>query len=191
MECVELVGYSRSCFAEKELKRERIAGNVPGVLYGCGVLEHFFIPCFILRGIVYTNKKFIIDFSLNGEVHYCILKDIQFHPVSEMILHVDFLKIDNKKKVSSVVNITTEGTPIGVKNGGLLLQKKRKLTIFGFPKDIPSVVNINISNLNNGDTLRVRDLEKFQNCEYKDNLVDPIFTIKSPRGVSTEEASTK
>ena len=190
MEIVELAGYRRDDLSKKELKKSRVDGNVPGVLYGCGVLKHFLIPCFLLKKVIYNNKKFILNFNLNGDVHECILKDIQFHPVSEIVLHVDFLKIDDKKKILSKVNITTTGIPIGVKNGGLLLQKKRKIAIFGHPKDIPSIIDIDISNLNGGDTLRIKDMAKIANCEYKDSLNDPIFTIKPPRG-TTENTPTK
>ena len=189
MESVELVGYDRTEFDSINLRKSRLDGNVPGVLYGCGVLKHFLIPCFILKNVVYTNKKYLLNFNLNGDIHVCVLKDIQFHPVSEMILHVDFLKIDNKKKILTTINIITEGTPIGVEKGGLLLQKKRKLAIFGLPKDIPSLITLNIASLNSGDTLRVKDLEEISNCTYKDNPIDPIFSIKSPNRASTDNKS--
>ncbi len=191
MECVDLVGYNRNDFDNSNLRKAREGGNVPGVLYGCGVLKHFFVPCFTLKNVVYTNKKYILNFNLNGDIHTCMLKDIQFHPVSEMILHVDFLKIDNKKKVLTILNITTDGTPVGVGKGGLLLQKKKKLKVFGLPKDIPSLITLNISSLDSGDTLRVSDLDRINGCEYKDNPVDPIFTIKAPGKSSSTDSKSK
>ena len=181
MEVKEIVGYKRESFKKKDLKDIRSQGNVPGVLYGGKIHKNFIIPYFLLQDIVYTNKKYLLKFNLDGEIYDCILKDIQFHPVSDIILHIDLLEVDNKKKIVESLNIEKQGIPIGVKNGGLLLQKKKKIIIRGFANSIPSVINIDISNLDGGDTFRVNNLPAIEGCEYLDNSKDQIFSLKAPR----------
>ena len=112
MEVKEIVGYKRESFKKKDLKDIRSQGNVPGVLYGGKIHKNFVIPYFLLQDIVYTNKKYLLKFNLDGEIHDCILKDIQFHPVSDIILHIDLLEVDNKKKIVESLNIEKQGIPI-------------------------------------------------------------------------------
>lgn len=181
MESVEIVGFKRNLTSKHDLKVLRSEGNVPGVIYGCGICENLTIPAILLRNIVYTPKNYIVDLNLNGVEHKCLLQDVQFHPVSEAILHVDFLKIDNKKKVCKKINIKPVGTPIGVKNGGLLITKRKNLLVYGLPEDIPSEIEIDITNLEGGRSLRIEDLEKNDKYSFKENLRDPIFSIKVAR----------
>ena len=184
MEVREIVGYKRELGNKKKLKNIRNDGNVPGVIYGGKKNINFSVPYFLLNEIVYTNKKFLIKFDLAGEIHYCILKEIQFHPVSEIILHIDLLEVDNNKKIVETLNIEKQGIPIGVRNGGFLLQKKKKISVEGYPNSIPSVINIDISNLNGGESLRVLDLPAVDGCKYIDNPKDQIFSLKAPRGTN-------
>ena len=186
MEVVKLVAFNRDDFSKVGLQKIREDGNVPGVLYGCGVIKHFVIPCVLLNKLIYTNKKYIINLNLNGDMHQCILKDVQFHPVSDYSLHVDFQKIDDNSNIEINLNIITEGIPNGVRAGGWMSQKKKKLTVYGSPKNIPSIIELNISSLNGGDTLRVKDLKKIKNCTYKNDPSDPIVVVKSPRVSGTE-----
>jgi len=181
MESVEIVGFKRNLTSKHDLKVLRSEGNVPGVIYGCGICENLTIPAILLRNIVYTSKNYIVDLNLNGVEHKCLLQDVQFHPVSEAILHVDFLKIDNKKKVCKKINIKSVGTPIGVKNGGLLLTKRKSLLVCGLPEDIPSEIEIDITNLEGGRSLRIEDIEKNEKYVFKENPRDPIFSIKMAR----------
>ena len=181
MESVDIVGFNREVTSKHDLKVLRSEGNVPGVLYGCGINKNITIPAILLKKIIYTSKNYIINFNLNGVEHECLLQDVQIHPVSEVILHVDLLKIDNKKKICRNINIKPIGTPIGVKNGGLLFQKKKKIVICGLPKDIPSEFEIDINNLEGGKTFRIEDIEKNNNYCFKENPRDPIFSIKVAR----------
>lgn len=181
MDSVELKGSKRVVSSSGDLFKLRAAGNVPGVLYGCGVVEYFSVPYFFLKGIVYTNKKFLINFNLDGEIHKCVIKDVQIHPVSEIILHVDLLKITDKSVISQDINIVQEGIPVGVKNGGLLMKKMKKLKISGLASDIPSVFVIDITNLNGGETLRVSDLDQLKGCKFEDEPNKPLFALKAPR----------
>lgn len=181
MESVEIVGFNRNLTSKHDLKVLRSEGNVPGVIYGCGICKNLTVPAILLRNVVYTSKNYIIDLNLDGVNHKCILQDVQFHPVSEAILHVDFLKIDNKKKVCKKVNIKPIGTPIGVKNGGLLLIKKKNVLVCGLPNDIPSELEIDITNLEGGRSFRIEDIEKNEKYVFKENPRDPIFSIKMAR----------
>ena len=183
METISVRASSREIKNEKKksnLKKIRVDGLVPGVLYGCGECTHFVVPAMALRGIVYSSKKYIIDLDLDGVKHECIVKEIQFHPVSDMILHIDLLKVDGKKKVEVDVNIYSEGIAAGSRSGGTVKQKMRKIKLVGFPKDIPSEVVIDITKMNLGEAFRVGDLEMGNGCcvGKKVNPRDQIFVVE-------------
>ena len=98
MEQIELAGYKRGKLNDSKLKKLREEGLVPGVLYDEKINKMFSIPAFLLKDIVYSSIPKLIKFNLAGECFDCILKEVQFHPVSEMILHVDFMIVSENKK---------------------------------------------------------------------------------------------
>ena len=181
MEVKKIVGYKRDTLNKNQLEKLRKEGNVPGVMYGGKCNINFSVPYYILQDIVYTNKKYLIKFILDNKEYNCILKEIQFHPVSDIIIHIDLLEVDKNRKITEQINILKLGIPIGVKNGGLLMQKKKKLLVKGSPYTMPSVIEIDISNLDGGDTLRIKQLPEIDGCEYIEQLNEPIFTLKAPR----------
>ena len=184
MEQIEIAGYKRGKLNYSGLKKLREEALVPGVLYGEKINKMFSVPAFLLKNIVYSSIPKLIKFNIEGDVFDCILKEVQFHPVSEVILHVDFMQVEKNKKIQIVVPILIQGANIalGVKKGGLLIQNLKKTTVLGLYEDIPNVINVDVANLDAGETLRISDILN-KNEKYK-ILADPkapIVEIKASR----------
>ena len=184
MEQIEIAGYKREKLNYNGLKKLREEALVPGVLYGEKINKMFSVPAFLLKNIVYSSIPKLIKFNIEGDVFDCILKEVQFHPVSEVILHVDFMQVEKNKKIQIVVPILIQGANIalGVKKGGLLIQNLKKTTVLGLYEDIPNVINVDVANLDAGETLRISDILN-KNEKYK-ILADhkaPIVGIKASR----------
>ena len=160
MEQIEIAGYKREKLNYNGLKKLREEALVPGVLYGEKINKMFSVPAFLLKNIVYSSIPKLIKFNIEGEIFDCILKEVQFHPVSEVILHVDFMQVEKNKKIQIVVPILIQGSNIalGVKKGGLLIQNLKKTTVLGLYEDIPNVINVDVATLDAGETLRVSDI---------------------------------
>lgn len=184
MEQIEIAGYKRKILNNRELKKLRDEGLVPGVIYGHNVNKMFSVPAFLLKHIVYSSIPKLIKFNLEGDISECILKEVQFHPVSEMILHIDFMQVEKNKKVKIVVPIKIQNANIalGVKKGGLLTQKLKKITVFGFVENIPNIITVDVTNLDAGGTLRVANiLNPSDKYEIMEDTKTPIVGIKASR----------
>ena len=184
MEQIEIAGYKRGKLNYSGLKKLREEALVPGVLYGEKINKMFSVPAFLLKNIVYSSIPKLIKFNIEGDVFNCILKEVQFHPVSEVILHVDFKKKKKNKKIQIVVPILIQGANIalGVKKGGLLIQNLKKATVLGLYEDIPNVINVDVANLDAGETLRITDiLNKNEKYKILANPKAPIVGIKASR----------
>ena len=190
MEQIEIAGYKREKLNYRGLKKLREEALVPGVLYGEKINKMFSVPAFLLKNIVYSNIPKLINFNIEGEVFDCILKEVQFHPVSEVILHVDFMQVEKNKKIQIVVPIFIQGANIslGVRVGGLLVQNLKKTTVLGLYEDIPNCIEVDVANLDAGETLRISDILN-KNEKYK-ILADPkapIVGIKASREKSEKK----
>ena len=185
MEQVEIVAYKRKKVTAAELRKARMEGIVPGVLYGNKVNELFSVPAILLKNIIYTSKPKLIDFNLEGEKYKCILKEVQFHPVSEMILHVDFLIVTEDEPVimSVPINIIGVSNSVGIKSGGVLLQKLRNVNVCGLYNNIPDTIDVDVSNLDAGKTLRINDILATLKSDVKLKIDErtPVVEIKAQK----------
>ncbi len=120
---------------------------------------HFAIDAPALRDLVYTPEVNFVDLEIGGKTTQAIMQDIQFHPLTEKILHIDFLQLFDKKEVTIEIPVKLTGTSPGVKEGGKLVQKLRKLKVKALPKDMPQYVEVSIDDLTVGKSVRVRDLK--------------------------------
>ncbi|WP_243018728.1 MULTISPECIES: 50S ribosomal protein L25/general stress protein Ctc [Candidatus Cardinium] len=194
MKVIEILGYKRANLGKAESKQLRIAAQVPGVLYGGTEQVHFYVPMVFLRDLVYTPHAHFVDLNIEGSIYRCILQEMQFHPVSEMMLHVDFLQIFDDKKIKMQIPTAFVGKAIGVSKGGVLSKKQRKLTISAYPKDMPSMVNIDVSDLDLGQIVRVHHIP-IANYTILALPNTPVASIEIPRALrsaaSKEEKKTK
>jgi large subunit ribosomal protein L25 len=163
-------------------KTNRKKGNIPGVFYYRGVPS---IPIYVkdtsLKPFVYTTEVNIISLVIEGNTspYNCILKDIQFDPVSDKLIHFDLLGISENEKIKIQVPIKLYGSPVGVKDGGIIQHSIHKVEIECLPKDIPSHIDINIEFLKIGDGIKVGDIA-LNNFEVVDNPNTTIVAVVPP-----------
>lgn len=159
MNSIAISGSPRENVGKRDAKELRYAGKVPAVLYGGKEQVHFAVDAPSLRDLVYTADVNFAEIEVAGKKTKAILKDIQFHPLTEQILHIDFLQLFDDKKVTMEIPVKLTGTSPGVKLGGKLVQKLRKLKVNAFPKDMPQFVEVSLEPLEVGKSTRVRDLK--------------------------------
>ncbi|MFM7328497.1 MAG: 50S ribosomal protein L25, partial [Bacteroidota bacterium] len=142
MKTIEIIGYRRANLGKSESQRLREEGQLPCVLYGGGQQVHFYSPMILFRELVYTNEAHFVHLNIEGEEYEAIMQEVQFHPVSEMLLHVDFLRISADRKIKMLIPARLVGQAPGVEKGGALIQKRSALKVYGFPKDMPDHIDV-------------------------------------------------
>ena len=185
MKTFNLQGALRSDISKQEVKNLRSSQQVPCVLYGGEGQVHFAVPAFDLRGLIYTPEAHMVELSVDGKNYKAILQDIQFHPVTDAIHHIDFLQVFDDKPVTMGIPVKFEGASEGVKMGGKMVAKGRKIKVKALPKDMPDAIMVDISALKIGDGIRVRDL-KTKGVTFLDSPNNMIVSIRMTRNVATE-----
>jgi large subunit ribosomal protein L25 len=161
------------------------------VVYGPGFTEHFSTDLATVRHLIYTPDFKVADVSVGGQKHRCIVKDVQYHPVSEKILHIDFLLLKEGHPVKVEVPLRFTGSAIGVKGGGKLQQKVRRVKIKTLPETLVTELNMDITNLDMGQSIRVRDIQPPQNIEILNAPNTPVATIDIPRALRSAAAAAE
>ena len=180
MKSFSIIGTKRAAQEKHEARNLRAEGKVPCVLYGGKEQIHFSTPTISLKGLVYTPEVHTVELSIDGVSYKAIMKDIQFHAVSDKIQHIDFLELSEAKKVAIEIPVKISGNAVGVRAGGQLITKLRKLKISALPKDLPDSVEIKIDAMNIGDTVRVKDI-KIKGVEFLDSPNNVITAVKTTR----------
>ena len=185
MKIVEIIGYRRANLGKTESKKLRSESFVPCVVYGGKEQIHFSAPMILFRDLVYTPEARFVELNIEGKITKAILQDIQFHPVSEVILHADFLELFDNKLIKMSIPVVTHGIAPGIQSGGKLIMKMPKLMIKSLPEDMPESIDVDISKLELGKSIKVADLTR---KEYE-VLTNPLVTICSvniPRVMKVE-----
>ena len=185
MQTVAVNGQLREDLGRRASRAFRRNGLVPCELYGSGVNVHFTVSPKDLKNLVYTPDFKLADIVLEGKTYRSIMKSIQFHPVSEEILHVDFLTLEEKRKVKVDIPVRFVGVSPGVKTGGKLTEKLKKVKIKVLPKDLMEAVEVDISELHLGMSVRVKDIEVGDDIEILNNANIPVGTIEIPRALKS------
>ncbi|NOT76889.1 MAG: 50S ribosomal protein L25/general stress protein Ctc [Cyclobacteriaceae bacterium] len=199
MKTVEIIGYHRANLGKAAAENIRQEGNVPCVLYGGGQQVHFYSPVILFRDIVYTNEAHFVHLNIEGEECQAILQEAQFHPVSEIILHADFLRIADDRKIKMDIPTRMVGQAPGVAKGGTLVRKKASLKVMALPKDMPDHIDVDCSELDFHHSVKVGDM-KIKNLTFVDPHQSSIAVVEVPRAAkmaaedatkaATEAAST-
>ena len=183
----------RSSAQKRNLKAMRRNNEVPCVLYGVDkdeqgkpVATHFSVPYDSLRKLVYTPHINVVDLTIDGKLVNAVMKEIQFHPVKDTILHVDFYQINEEKPIVMEVPVAIEGLAEGVKAGGKLSLQVRKLKVKALYNVIPERLTINVTNLGLGKTIKVGDLsyEGLELLNAKDAVVCAVKLTRAARGAA-------
>ena len=191
MKSIEINGSLRTETGKKATRELRKSNSVPCVLYGINndengnqVATHFTVTNDGLRNLVYTPHIYVVDLNIDGKIVTAIMKDIQFHPVTDKILHVDFYQIDEAKPIVMEVPVKLEGLAEGVKAGGKLALQVRKLKVKALYNVIPERLVIDVTNLGLGKTIKVGELsyEGLELLNAKEAVVCAVKLTRAARG---------
>lgn len=188
MKTVSMSGSRRESLGKKDAKKHRKEGKVPCVLYGGKEEIHFVASERDFDKILFTPETYFIKLDIDGSEHDCILKEIQYHPVSDHVLHADFLEFTNDMSITTSIPVKFHGNAPGLMKGGQLIKKFRKLSIRALPADMPEAIVIDISNLELNDKIKVSDIpqEKFKILDSPESYVVGIritrLSAETPEG---------
>ena len=190
MKSIAISGSPRENVGKRDAKELRYEGKVPAVLYGGKNQIHFSVSASDLRALVYTPEVSFVALEVAGVKAQAIIQDVHFHPLTDQPLHVDFLELDEKKPVVMQIPVKLTGTSPGVKIGGKLVQKLRKLRVKALPKDMPQYVEVSIEKLDVGKSVGVGEL-KFDNFKITNNAEDTIVSVTMSRALKQAENEAK
>ena len=186
MKTFQLEGSKRAQTGKKATKAYRKESLIPCVLYGGEEVIHFTVSKEGIRKLIYTPEVHTVELTIDGKPCTAIVKETQFHPVSDELLHVDFLQIFDTKPVVIEIPVVLEGLAEGVKAGGKLSLEMRKLRVKALYANLPEKLLINVENIGLGKTIQVGDLH-FDNLELlnaKDNVVVAVKLTRAARGTA-------
>ena len=187
MKTVSMSGSLRENVGKKDAKALRYDGQVPCVLYGGAQQLHFSMGLDAFKKIIFTPETFVIEITIDGKTYKTLLKDIQYHPVTDNIMHADFMELKADKPIVMNIPVKIFGTAPGVLKGGKVVQKYRKLKVKALPGNMPEVIDINIGSLEIGQNIKIADIPA-ENYSLLDNKNNTIVGVVVTRAV--EEAAT-
>jgi len=186
MKTIEIKGSLREAVGKKSAKSIRKNEEVPCVLYGMGENVHFKLNEKSFKQLVFTPEACLVNLDIEGKKYKVVMRDLQFHPISDKITHADFYQIDEKKPIWIHVPVVIEGVSVGILQGGKLDQKMRKVKIKALVENLPDHVAVDITPLEIGKSIKVGELT-LKNVEFLDSKNDVVVRVKSARGVLAEE----
>lgn len=194
MKTIEINGSFRKELGKKSSKELRKALNVPCVIYGGKENIHFYTHENNFTNLVYTPEAHLVNLKIEGKEYNLVLKEIQFHPVTDKIIHVDFTEVAENKPVIIGIPIRVVGDSVGIKAGGKLRIRRRRLLVKGFANDIPEFLPIDITEVKIHQSIKVGDLsfDKIELLDPKRSMVLAVATSrvaqKTPEEIEAEAA---
>ena len=182
MKTIEIIGYKRANLGKAESKKLRTDSMVPCVIYGSGEQIHFYSPMILFRELVYTAEAHFVRLNIEGQEFDAILQDIQFHPVSEVIMHADFLQFQEGRSIKMNIPCHFVGMSPGVTRGGTLIKKRRHLRVSALPKNMPEHIDIDISQLDFGKAIKVGQVPA-ENFTIMDAPQASVAVVEIPRAL--------
>ncbi len=191
MKTFDLAGEVRQEVGKKATKEVRKSGTVPCVLYGGGENVHFTVTESAIHRLIYTPHVYMINLTVGGKSTKAIMKDLQFHPVSDKVLHIDFLEVNEDKPVVVELPVKLTGLAAGVKAGGKLSLEMRKLRVKGLYKDLPENITLDVTKLSLGKSIQVGSisLENIELMNAKNAVVAQVKLTRAARGAAATAAS--
>jgi len=187
MNSFALEGQTRETLGGKATKALRRDGRIPCVLYGVDENLHFSVTSKEVKNLVYTPKFNKVELSVSGNTHAAILKDMQFDPVTERLEHIDFLALQDDRKVTVEIPIEFTGLAEGVKEGGKLMPKLRRLKIKALPDDLIDKVEVDVTHVELGKSVKVSEVE-LENVEIITSTGIPMASVEIPRALRSAQA---
>lgn len=191
MQSVQVSGEIRENLGKKSSKATRREGLVPAVLYGAGDPVHFTIKALDVRGLVYSPEFKLAELTLGGKEYRAIVKDYQFHPVTDALRHIDFLALIPGHAIKLQVPVSFVGVSPGVLVGGKLQVSVRRVKIKTTPENLVDKVVLDISQLELGSAIRVRDIDPMEGVEIMNPPGQPIASVEVPRALRSAATAEK
>ena len=186
MKTLAISAKERSNVGKSSTRALRNQGNVPCVLYGGEKQVTFYAHENDFRKLVYTADTFVVQLDIDGVKTKAIMQDIQFHPVSEKILHIDFLEVFDDKPITVSLPVVLEGAAIGVKNGGNLMFRRPKIVTKGLVANLPEEIKIDIDHLEIGMFVYIKDIE-LKGSEFLAPPNSVVVGVKTARAAIIDE----
>lgn len=187
MKSVAMFGYLRDGVGKTATKAIRNEGKVPCVLYGGKEHIHFSMYAQDFKPLVYTPNTYKVKLDIDGKIYRAVLKDIQFHPVNDSIVHADFLEFNEDKPLILDIPVKIVGNSPGVRAGGKLIVKAKKLKVKTLPALMPDFIEVNIDALEIGQSVKVAEV-KLDNITLLDSPNNPIVSVKTTRAAVSAAA---
>jgi large subunit ribosomal protein L25 len=189
MKSITIEGQARKSTGKKDTRTLRKSGHVTCNLYGGSENVDFSAPSPSFKELVYTPEFYTANLKVDGKEIKAIMQHIQFDPVTDELMHIDFMELHPDKKVTLELPVKLEGVPAGTKEGGKINQRMKKLKVRLLPKDLIEHITIKIDHLELGDSVRIREL-KMDGIEFLNAPHIPVVSVLIPRAVKEEVPAT-
>lgn len=186
MKTISMSGSLRENVGKKDAKALRKQGKVPCVLYGGESQIHFGMDTSEFKDLVFSPEIALVELNIDGNIQKAILQDIQYHAVTDNIMHADFLTISEDKEIIMGVPVKTTGNSAGVIKGGILMLKLRKIKIKALPANMPETITVDVTNLEIGDSIKVGEVDS-HNLTLLDSPNAVVVTVRITRVAVTDE----
>ena len=190
MKTVIIEGQVRETFGKVANKKLRRADQVPCVLYGGEKAVHFSAASKAFKNLIYTPDFKKATLQIDGNTYEALTKELQFHPVTEKLIHIDFQELVPGKKILTEIPVKLEGLPVGVKAGGKLLLTKRKLKVKILPENLTEALMVDVSELELGKSIKVSSVEA-PGMEIMTPASNPIAMVEVPRALKSEASKSE
>ncbi len=187
MKSIQISAVARGEFGKKATKAVRREGQVPCVLYGGGDVVTFALDAKDLKQLIYTPNSYIVELNIDGKMEKAVLRDVQFHPVREQILHIDFFRVVEGKPVTIAVPVRLDGTAAGVKIGGKLALSARKLNVSALEANLPDEIVVDVTELQLGKTIFVGDLS-VENLKFVTPATTAVCAVRVTRATRSQSS---
>ena len=188
MQSVDVKGEVRTDFGKSASKKLRKEGRVPFVIYGGEENIHGTMHPLEIRPLVHTPDFKLGNVEVDSNTYKCIIKEVQYHPVTDAILHVDFLQLIDGNTIKVEVPVRFEGVAPGIRSGGTLITKLRRIKIKTTPDKMVDEITLDISELELGSSVRVHDIEEIDGVEIMNASGIPVASVEIPRVLKSAEA---
>ena len=192
MKTIQINATARNEYGKKVAKHLRKEGKVPCVVYGLGEHMDITVSEDELRKLIYTPHIYIVELNIDGKIYPTVLKDAQYHPVKDNVLHVDFLRINEEKPVEIEIPVVLDGLAEGVRAGGKMNLRMRQLKVKGILTSLPERLHIDVTKLGLGKSIQVGELsfEGLELTNAKESVVCAVQLTRAARGAQAAAANS-
>jgi large subunit ribosomal protein L25 len=193
MKTFDVSGKLRGSLGKKDSRALRNEGNVPCVLYGGENPVHFYASAKDFTKLVYTPNVYLVNLNIEGQKAQALMQDLQFDPVTDELIHIDFMKVSNDKPVKVSIPIEIKGFAKGIKSGGKLQVEIRRLSVMALPQDLPDRIEVDVTELDLGQSIRVGNLsaDKVTFLNSKSVPVVRIMMTRAARAAAQQKDEGK